>query len=115
MWDGSQIEGRLSLITQRKLTFKVNSYLAEMSTGKMRITGRHVAAARDLLKMTQAELAAAAKVAPGSVNSFEQGLREPRPTTLDAIRQALEDRGIEFFNGEEPGVRLRPSKAIIRV
>lgn len=86
-----------------------------MSNQKVKITGRHVAAARELLKMTQAELAAAASVAPGSVNSFEQGLREPRPVTYTAIYDALEARGIEFFNGNEPGVRLHPSRAIIPV
>lgn len=81
-----------------------------MSTVK--IDGRHVAAARGLLKMTQEELAAAAGVNRDSVISLESGQRVTRAGTIEKIREALERRGIEFMNGDKPGVRLDPEKAI---
>lgn len=62
--------------------------------------------------MTQAQLAAASGVSEMSIIRFETG-QSVRQSTIDAIREALERRGIEFYNGNEPGVRLRPSKAII--
>lgn len=76
-----------------------------------RLTGLHVGAARSLLRMSQQDLAVAAGVSQSTVKKFEAGLHEPIPATKKAIREALEDRGIEFMNGGEPGVRLRPSKA----
>ena len=52
------------------------------------------------------ELAAAAKVSVDTVVRLEKGevLKE---RTVDAIRRALETAGVEFTNGEQPGVRLR--------
>jgi transcriptional regulator with XRE-family HTH domain len=63
--------------------------------------------------MTQAELAAAAGVNQQVVYRFENGLTIPRQATIDALRRALEQRGIEFTNGDRPGVTLDRSKAII--
>ena len=77
----------------------------------MTITGRHVGAARVLLGLSPSDLAALAGVHPKTVLRFEGGKHEPIPATLKAIVEALEHRGIEFMNGGEPGVRLRPSKA----
>lgn len=82
---------------------------------KMKITGRHILAARDFLGITQAELAQFAGVDEATVRHLELGRHRPRATTLAAICKALEDRGIEFLNGGEPGIRLRPSKAVIPV
>jgi transcriptional regulator with XRE-family HTH domain len=79
----------------------------------MTLTGPHVTAARGLLRLTQAQLASASGVSEQTINGFERGKTTPHDATLSAIREALERRGIEFYNGGEPGVRLRPSKAII--
>lgn len=84
-----------------------------MSSGKVAITGSHVAAARALLKMKQTELAAAAGLTEQAVNMFENGRTVPRAATIEAIRTALENRGIIFSNGDRPGVTLDRSKAII--
>jgi transcriptional regulator with XRE-family HTH domain len=81
---------------------------------EMNITGRQVAAARELLKITRAELAEAAEVGLSSVYRFEEDLKEPRKATQNAIRLALEARGIVFTNGDNPGVTLDRSKATIR-
>ena len=86
-----------------------------LSREEMKVTGRHVLAARDFLGITQAELAQFAGVDEATVRHFELGRHRPRAKTVAAICKALEDRGIEFLNGGEPGVRLRPSKAVIPV
>ena len=77
----------------------------------MVITGKQIGAARFLLGLSATELAEIADVHPKTVLRFEGGQREPTHATLRALVSALEDRGIEFLNGGEPGVRLRPSKA----
>lgn len=53
------------------------------------------------------DLAAAASVAGSTLVDFETGKRTPQPRTLAAIRTALEAAGVEFTNGDAPGVRLR--------
>ena len=78
---------------------------------KIRLVGPHVAAARKLLRMSQADLAAVAGVSEATINKFEVGLHKPRPRTLDALREALAARGIEFTNGDSPGVKLNPQRA----
>ena len=51
------------------------------------------------------ELADMAKVSTNTITRFERG--EPlKERTLDAIRAALESGGVEFTNGDQPGVRL---------
>ena len=84
-----------------------------MSTVK--IDRRHVIAARNLLQMTQADLASAAGIATESVTNLETGKTKPFQSTLDKIRDALERRGIEFMNGDSPGVRLHGDRAVIPV
>lgn len=79
------------------------------STLKLRIVGEQVAAARKLLKMTQVELAAAAGLTQWTVINFEGG-KNVRPETVEAIREALTERGIVFTNGGEPGVKLRKTE-----
>lgn len=78
-------------------------------------TGRQIAAARELLGMTRADLAAVAGVHRNTIITWESGERLPRKETYGRVRKALDERGIEFLNGGEPGVRLRPSKAVIPI
>ncbi len=63
-----------------------------------------------MLGWSQDQLAAAAGVAKQTLADFERGARSPYERTLRDIQQALELAGIEFTNGEAPGVRLRPKK-----
>lgn len=83
-----------------------------MSQDKI-LSKKQILGARGLLEMSQAELAVAAGLSIQALNAIEQGKSIPRVSTSDKIRDALERRGIEFTNGGEPGVKLRPSKAII--
>jgi len=63
--------------------------------------------ARVALGLGVRELAAAAKVAPGTVTRFE-GSEVLKERTVDAIRAALEAAGVVFFeNGDGLGVKLR--------
>jgi hypothetical protein len=56
--------------------------------------------------MSQSDLARAAVVPAASIADFETGAWL-RPEDLDAIQKALEQAGVEFIDGGQPGVRLR--------
>jgi predicted transcriptional regulator len=57
--------------------------------------------------MTQADLARVSGVSDVTLKNFERGASDPRTSTLTAIVRALEAAGVEFTNGDAPGVRLR--------
>ncbi len=77
----------------------------------MKISGKQVTAARNLLGITQEELAAAAGVAWTTVLRFEGGQTEPQRANLEKILAELARRGIEFTNGTGIGIRLNYEKA----
>jgi DNA-binding XRE family transcriptional regulator len=62
-------------------------------------------AARGLLDMDQATLAASASVSRNVIIDFEKGRRVPTRNNLSAIRHVLEAAGVIFTNGAAPGVR----------
>ena len=65
--------------------------------------------ARAALKLGVRETAQLAKVAPSTVARLEAG--EPlKPRTVEAIQRAFEVAGIEFTNGDAPGVRLKKKR-----
>jgi predicted transcriptional regulator len=76
------------------------------------IDGRHLRAARALLGWTQQELSKKSRVALGTVKRMEgfDGPVGARTDTLRKITTILEKAGVEFLNGEQPGVRLRAKK-----
>jgi transcriptional regulator with XRE-family HTH domain len=74
---------------------------------KMSFTPAQCRAARALLDWSQSDLASASKVATKTIVNFERQDRNPYARTLDDIRAALEAAGVEFTNGERPGVRLK--------
>jgi transcriptional regulator with XRE-family HTH domain len=65
--------------------------------------------ARAALKLGIRELAKLAKVAPSTVSRFEAG-ETLNARTVDAIRRAFEAAGVEFTNGDAPGVRLKKKR-----
>jgi ribosome-binding protein aMBF1 (putative translation factor) len=64
-------------------------------------------AARALLRWTQAELAAKAKVSVNTILDFEAGRREPHPNNLTAMRGALETAGVRFLG--TTGIDIKPT------
>jgi hypothetical protein len=64
-------------------------------------------AARALVDMALPELARFAIVPRAVIRDFESDVVKPKPDDLLAMRQALEGAGVEFTNGDQPGVRLR--------
>lgn len=82
-----------------------------VSRTKMKVSGKQIAAARELLGITQPELAAAASVSDKTIVNFETNKTEPYPATLEKILTELERRGIEFSNGDGAGVRINYAKA----
>lgn len=73
------------------------------------ISPAQIRAARALIGWKQTELASAADLSEMSVKNIERGTTDPRVSTLEAIRTALEQAGVVFIdqNGNGPGVRLR--------
>ncbi|MDA9406444.1 MULTISPECIES: helix-turn-helix domain-containing protein [unclassified Bradyrhizobium] len=63
-------------------------------------------AARGLLDWSQAELAARSNLSESTIRDFEKGRRIPSINNLAAVRRALEAAGVEFIDGDHPGVRL---------
>jgi predicted transcriptional regulator len=73
------------------------------------LSSEQVRAARAMLRIEQRDLAATAGVSLETVKRIE---RSPGPisalaATVEKIQRALESAGIEFTNGDEPGVKLR--------
>ena len=77
---------------------------------KNTITSEQCRAARALLGWPRAELAELAKVAQATLADFESGKRSPYARTLADVQAALESAGVEFTNGDAPGVRLKRDK-----
>jgi len=73
------------------------------------ITPEQCRAARGLLKWSQKDLADASGVSNQSVRDFELGRKNPQQSTLAVIQRAFEDAGVEFTNGDTPGLRLHKS------
>ena len=71
-----------------------------------------VRAGRGLLGWTRDQLVAASGVPKRTLVRFEDEEASPRNATLAAIRTALEAAGVEFTNGDAPGVRLRPTATV---
>jgi hypothetical protein len=76
----------------------------------MSITPAQCRAARGLVEMDQGTLADGAFVSRSVIIDFEKGRRVPVRNNLAAIQRVLEEAGVEFTNGDAPGVRLRKKK-----
>jgi DNA-binding XRE family transcriptional regulator len=76
----------------------------------MSITPAQCRAARGMIEMNQATLAERAMVNRSVIVDFEKSRRVPNRNNLAAIQRVLEEAGVEFTNGDAPGVRLRKKK-----
>jgi transcriptional regulator with XRE-family HTH domain len=73
------------------------------------LTGEQFRAARAMARIEQADLARQAKVSVETIKRLErtEGPVSANVQTVDAVMRALETAGIEFTNGDQPGVRRR--------
>ena len=73
------------------------------------LTSELIRAARALLRWDQRRLAEASSVSLPTVKRLESrpGILGAHSLTLASIKRALEKAGVEFTNGDQPGVRLR--------
>jgi transcriptional regulator with XRE-family HTH domain len=76
------------------------------------VSGAQIRAARGLLGWTARDLARRAIVSVATVNLIEEatGLPSTTKTQLEAVQAALEAAGIEFLEGDAPGLRLHMNK-----
>lgn len=70
------------------------------------MTPDQIRMARAAVRWSVRDLADKAGVTANTISRIENGA-DAKGSTLAAIRQALEAAGVEFTNGERPGVRLR--------
>jgi len=73
------------------------------------ITSELIRAARALLRWEQRHLAEASSVSLPTIKRLEAkpGILVAHNSTVAALRGAFEAAGVEFTNGDQPGVRLR--------
>jgi transcriptional regulator with XRE-family HTH domain len=67
-------------------------------------------AARALLDYNQADLASKASLGLSTVVDFERSRRAVSVDAVAAMRSALEAAGVEFTNGDRPGVRMKKGR-----
>ena len=84
----------------------VNSYwyIAPMKAVQLRM-------ARAAIRWGVRELAKKAGVAPNTVTRIENGA-DAKQSTMDKLQRILEAAGVEFTNGDQPGLRLTKTAAV---
>jgi ribosome-binding protein aMBF1 (putative translation factor) len=60
--------------------------------------------------MSQTVLAKASSLSRSVLVDFENGHRIPNRNNLAAMQRTLEAAGVEFINGDSPGVRLKKKR-----
>ena len=63
--------------------------------------------ARGLLGWSQAQLAKAAGLSEPTIKRFEPSQTNVSDAAVGKMVAALHDAGVEFTNGDQPGVRMR--------
>lgn len=77
-----------------------------------KVTGAQIRAGRAIVRWSAEELAQQAQIGVMTVRraEAEDGVPNLIPNNLDAIHRALEEAGVEFIDGDLPGVRPRKAK-----
>lgn len=76
------------------------------------LTADQIRAARAIAGLSQRQLAEISGVGQQTIKSIENGTVDPRVSTMQALKDTLESRGVIFFGAGEhkdggPGVRVR--------
>jgi hypothetical protein len=76
------------------------------------VTSEQIRAGRMLLRWEQKDLALASRVSLPTIKRLETrpGVLSANPLTIDALTRAFFAAGIEFTNGDAPGVRFRKKR-----
>jgi transcriptional regulator with XRE-family HTH domain len=76
------------------------------------ITAGQIRAARGLIQWSQNELAEQSGLSVPTIKRMEGPIGPGRSSSdnVTAVRRALEAEGVEFTNGDAPGVKLRRDK-----
>jgi len=77
------------------------------------MTSAQMRAARGLLNWSQRQLAEESGVSVETIKRLESmdgALESTRVATITAIQKAFTAEGVEFTNGDEPGVKMRAKK-----
>jgi len=103
------VHGALLLAEKGGRVYPVNvPRLFTLSTVQaMTITPAQCRMARAALTIGVRDLARMADVSAMTVTRFENGKSAGSAETLDKLKAALETCGLEFTNGDQPGVKLR--------
>jgi transcriptional regulator with XRE-family HTH domain len=80
-----------------------------LKSGPVILTSELIRAARALLRWEQRQLAEASSISLPTIKRLEAkpGVLVAHNSTVALLRTAFEAAGVEFTNGERPGVRLR--------
>jgi len=73
----------------------------------MPITPAQCRMARAALRLGVRELAVAAGISAMTVTRFENRRSRGYDETVEKIQRALESAGVEFIDGDQPGVRMK--------
>jgi transcriptional regulator with XRE-family HTH domain len=71
------------------------------------ITSEQIRMARAALRLGVRDLAKLADLSPMTITRLENGRSGGYAETIRKVQAALEAEGIEFTNGDAPGVKLR--------
>jgi transcriptional regulator with XRE-family HTH domain len=74
------------------------------------MSGAQIRMARAAVRWGVRELAEKARVTANTVTRIENGA-DAKQSTMDRLKCALEAAGVEFTNGDQPGVRLSRAAA----
>lgn len=77
------------------------------------MTSAQLRAARAMLDWSQTRLAEESGVSVETIKRLERmegAIEATKVATLDAIKNALSGAGVDFTNGDEPGVKLRTKR-----
>jgi transcriptional regulator with XRE-family HTH domain len=74
------------------------------------ITAAQCRMARAALRWSVKELSERSHVGSATIQRFEAELSSPVHATKEILRQTFEKAGVEFTNGDRPGVRLKATK-----
>ena len=76
-------------------------------------TGPQLRAARAMAGFDRQQLAEASGITTFTIRRLEvmEGRLKATTKTVDALQRALEAAGVEFLDGEKPGVRMRAPSA----